>query len=458
LNSQRSHLKILGKRILAEANDLKRTPEALAHDLGYELSVVQSVIDGKADLEVTKTLLTRMCENYPISLADLWVDADDTTEGVKLMRAHDSQSTTRVFSRKDQFGEHTSYYEYRDTVMSQTAPFKPEWIKPMRVVEDSNPENPNVSYNKGHLLHQCTFITGEVNFYWELDGFRYCTELNTGDSNYITPFVPHSFTSRNGDKLGLVIAVTFGAEVRKALNQFIHAGTSRIEAMTDNLSDKIQAFKSRLNRYLNAESLEVQEFINRLANAGIDSGCAAEIANGKKLPSPVQLNTIADVLSLRTEDLSVTPMNTEDAISVQRSKNTDPRYYPSVDDTAYILKELVRTKHNPYLRGFDITVLDKPKHINSWFCHHLHEYIYNFGDTPIQLYWHDNHEETLETGDSAYIQPMIKHCFASRKKHKPGHLVVVRVPGALNDFVINEFSRYPSEARRRVIQETDIWF
>ena len=109
MNSQRSHLKILGKRILAEANDLKRTPEALAHDLGYELSVVQSVIDGKADLEVTKTLLTGMCENYPISLSDLWVDADDTTEGVKLMRAHDSQSTTRVFSRKDRFGEHTSY-------------------------------------------------------------------------------------------------------------------------------------------------------------------------------------------------------------------------------------------------------------------------------------------------------------------------------------------------------------
>ena len=44
MGSKTFHLKRLGRRILAEANDLKRTPEALANDLGYELSVIESVI------------------------------------------------------------------------------------------------------------------------------------------------------------------------------------------------------------------------------------------------------------------------------------------------------------------------------------------------------------------------------------------------------------------------------
>ena len=54
MHSQTSYLEKLGQRILAEANDLKRTPEALARELGYELSVIKSAISGRADLEVVQ--------------------------------------------------------------------------------------------------------------------------------------------------------------------------------------------------------------------------------------------------------------------------------------------------------------------------------------------------------------------------------------------------------------------
>ncbi len=74
------------------------------------------------------------------------------------MRAADSKRSSRIFTRRNKSGERTPYYEYRDSAMSKTSPFKPEWIKELRVVKDSDPENPDVAYNNGHFLHQLTFF------------------------------------------------------------------------------------------------------------------------------------------------------------------------------------------------------------------------------------------------------------------------------------------------------------
>jgi hypothetical protein len=43
----------------------------------------------------------------------------------------------------------------------------------VRHVEDSDPHNPDVVYNKGHLLQQHTFFLGDVNFYYEVRGVKY---------------------------------------------------------------------------------------------------------------------------------------------------------------------------------------------------------------------------------------------------------------------------------------------
>ena len=42
--------------------------------------------------------------------------------------------------------------------MSKLGPFKPEWIKELRNVNDSDPRNPEIAYNNGHFLHQLTFL------------------------------------------------------------------------------------------------------------------------------------------------------------------------------------------------------------------------------------------------------------------------------------------------------------
>ena len=117
--------------------------------------------------------------------------------------------------------------------MSRLSYFKPEWIKELRVVDNSNPKNPDVIYNNGHFLHQITFFLGPVNFYWKEGDKSYCKEMNTGDSNYITPFYSHSFANRDENKDAIIIAVTFGGEVRKNQKELYWLGKNRIQKFID---------------------------------------------------------------------------------------------------------------------------------------------------------------------------------------------------------------------------------
>ena len=161
---------LVGARIVSEANDLKRTVAALAKDLAFDETWLQDTLIGKNQLSDLYRVVDKMGEVYPIDKSDLYMIDDDGTNSVKIMRASESEKSSRIFKRKDRDDVLTPYYEYRDTAMSKVAPFKPEWIKQLRVVNDSDPENPDVVYNNGHFLHQMTFFIGPVNFYWEVQG------------------------------------------------------------------------------------------------------------------------------------------------------------------------------------------------------------------------------------------------------------------------------------------------
>ena len=187
----------IGVRILSEANDLKRKAGELAKEIGFNQAKVETVMRGEGPVSGGQETLRRMAEIYPISLSDICLDKDDTNEGVIICRSEESEASLRVFERKNKAGEQAPYYEIRDTAMSRRGPYKPEWIREIWLVEDDDPDNPDVAYNNGHLMHQFTFFIGPVNFYFEETGQRHCREMETGSSCYITPFVPHSFTSRD---------------------------------------------------------------------------------------------------------------------------------------------------------------------------------------------------------------------------------------------------------------------
>jgi uncharacterized RmlC-like cupin family protein len=447
-------LRQLGARILSEANDLKRTPEALAKELEVEPDFVRSIVAGEQDAKTVRDFIWKMVEAYPISMTDLWMDIDDTVDGALIMRASASENSSRIFDRADHKGDLSPYYEYRDTAMSGLAPFKPEWIKELRFVDNAEPNNPDVAFNKGHLMHQMTFFIGAVNFYWEVDGEKFCAEMNTGDSCFITPFVPHSFTGRDKDDPALIIAVTFAGEVRRAISEIVRMGSDGVEDMAGDLRDK-SAYANRLSSSLNAETLSEEDLEQHLISTGIPEGRARELVAKKARPSPTELVEIAHFLNLRPSDLDVPLLPSQGEVTACYAKETPTRAYPRGENNCYQIRELARTPLQPYLKGFDIQVSAGGE---AGFQHGLHEYVYNYGNEKIEILWGEGekHRDILEPGDSAYFQPMTPHRFECASGQ--GSLVCVRIPGRMNNTVLNEYASFPKAIRKRVAEETTRWF
>ena len=64
------------------------------------------------------------------------------------------------------------------------------------------------------FMHQFTYFIGNVNFYYVNELGEKCVEVMNTDSCYITPFVPHSFTTRSdSSEPGLILALTFGSNL-----------------------------------------------------------------------------------------------------------------------------------------------------------------------------------------------------------------------------------------------------
>ena len=166
--------------------------------------------------------------------------------------------------------------------MQKNIPIYPEWIRPLVVVNNNDPKNRLVCYNKGHILHQFTFFIGEVNFYWKDSlGFQ-CKQMNTGDSNYIPPFVPHSFTSRNKKNPGLIIAVTFADILSFSRIKFSFYKRKLIENFTGDPKVKYSYLKLFIKNYLNENFIGDNEFFEKISQHGISKKNADGILREKE--------------------------------------------------------------------------------------------------------------------------------------------------------------------------------
>jgi len=452
-SSNIDYAKALGSRILSEANDLKRTPEALANELNLEITFVQSVIEGKASIDDAIDVLKKMAAAYPVSLSNIWIDDDDTHDGVSLMRASESAATSRVFSRHDPVSGMSPYYEYRDTAMSRFAPFKPEWIRELRVVHDNDADNPNVVYNNGHLMHQCTFFIGPVNFYYRIGDQSFCQEMNTGDSNYITPFVPHSFASRSKDEIALIIAITFGGEVRRSLNEFSRLSPTDADALAGDAGDKT-ASKALIGRYLAAEMIDEPIFQKLLINQGIPQDVVRSICSTGIIP-PNHLSEVGAILNVRPSDLSAAALDAGPEVVVTHAQPKNWRPFPDANQQTYRITPLTRTMRQPLMKGFDFRINSR---VGASLKSPLHQYVYNYGDKPISISWGDGHQDTISSGDSAYIAPYIAHSFGNNAPKEDVKLLTMGVPGGISDASLLEFSTFEASGRQRAIRENSRWF
>ena len=441
----RSRLK-MGSNFLGILNDIKRRPEDAAHELDVSSELIFSIIEGRSDLPIE--LIDKAIKIWPINKRDFFIIEDDCFDGIKMMTASDSKKSKRIMSRGGK-----PYYEYRDTVMSTVAPFRPEWIRELCIVDNNEPTNPDVQWNHGHFMHQFTYFIGEVNFYYEdSSGEKKVAMMNTGDSMYITPFTNHSFATRKGaNENGLILALTYGGQLTGDIQQELSALSTELGSnFALDFSSNKSASASLLHYHRKISNFTYKE-LSKNTLILIDDLKLFE--NGSKIPSLTELTKLANALSINIRDILPND-KIENNVIVKYYDEGRTWFYPE-DNESYSFHELALTCTLPFSKSFEIKVLNSNNSeldLESG----LHQYVYNVGDFPVSINWKlgdTKSNELIHPHDSVYMKPFIKHNFSGN-----GKLLVLRIGGKIAGDSQRELSIVGKKNAKRAISETMQWF
>ena len=442
---ERLHLKKSGQTFLGILNDIKRRPEDAASELGVTINEINSIINGEK--LISQDLVEKAVRTWPVNSRDFFNIRDDCPLGIKIMTAEESKQSSRVMNRAGK-----PYYEYRDTAMSAVAPFRPEWIEELCIVENNDAANTNAQWNNGHFMHQFTYFIGNVNFYYEENGIKKVAVMQTGDSMYVTPFTRHTFTTRSGsDTNGLILALTYGNKITGDTQQEMSClPVSQGSKLTLDFSTTNNSSASLIKFYRVISNLTIEEISKR---TGFSKGLIETFENGKKIPSAEETKKIAHSLRVNARDL-LSNDKIETKVIVKKHDDTNSWYYPE-NKKFYKFLELASTTTLPESKAFEVEVLDSnDKNLDLKVG--LHQYAYNIGKTQISINWEYDgvkHSEKINPDDSCYLKPYTLHNFRGT-----GKLVILRIGGNLTGDSKRELSFIGGDNVKRAISETIQWF
>ena len=435
----------VGRNFLGILNDIKRRPEDAANELKLPLEKINSIISG--DSELTDDIVNIAVKIWPVNRRDFYTVEDDCPQGVKIMTASESEKSSRIMNRADK-----PYYEYRDTAMSKISPFRPEWIEELCRVKDNDPQNDKVQWNNGHFMHQFTYFIGKVNFYYkDENGKKQTAVMNTGDSMYITPFVPHTFATRQGSSSnGLILALTYGGKLTGEHQQELSSMSNLGSEFALDFSSKNKASSSLLKYHREISSLSLEELSIR-TSIPVDE--LESFESDSKIPTSLQLENIANAFVVNIRDLLPNDKVEKKVIITQNDK-TRSWFFPE-NKKFYKFHELASTTALPFSKSFKVDILnstDPSLDLRSG----LHQYVYNIGQQSVVIHWQLNDkifEQKIEPNDSIYIKPFIKHNFRGT-----GNLLILRVGGKIPGDSQRELSIVGKNNAQRAISETMLWF
>ena len=216
-------------------NDLKRRPLDASKDLNLNPKIFNKYLKG--EIKIDENFIKKAVKVWPVNISDFINPKYQKTNNFRIMRFKESLKTKRIMKRGGK-----DYYEYRDTVMDKDAPFRPEWIRELVYVKTNSPNEKDLKWNRGHLLHQLTYFVGEVNFYYiDKNNKKRTAAMNTGDSMYIAPYIPHTFASRNKICEGYIVAITFSDKITNDVqNEISNFDKKKIKEVIFNKSFKNQ--------------------------------------------------------------------------------------------------------------------------------------------------------------------------------------------------------------------------
>ena len=425
-------------------NDIKRRPEDAALDLEISKKEIDEYLEGKK--KIPFSLVIKAVKIWSINYSEFFEIQDDAHNGFKKMSKNESEKTKRIMTRDGK-----PYYLYKDTAYSRLSPFKPEWIEELLVVNDNDPENKQVIFNNGHFLHQFTYFIGNVNFYYILNGIKKVAIMNTGDSMYISPYVPHSFATRKNitKTNGVILALTYSDKLNHdSIDELSAIGKNLSMKFKLDLENKLKSFKSNLRYYLKVSSFNLEELSKRVNDKSIKN-----IFDLNKFPNFEMIESIANALNINLRDLM--PIYDEEQVKVLEYSNCKKWFYPSTNEPIYTMIELVGVKKLPISRAFELHV-NKDENIyskDSVIETPLHQYIYNIGKTKCYIIL-ENKKIELDSDDSIYLKPNLNHAF----KGIGSKLLILRTGGKVSGDALYHFSMISQKELSRAIEDNKPWF
>jgi len=433
-----SHKKF--KKIL---NDIKRRPEDAAKELELEEDIFQKYLNGK--MLIPFDIVKKCVELWSLNYNDFFSIEDDAPKGFKHMSAEESDLSKRLMYRNNK-----PYYLYKDTAYSRLSPFKPEWIEELLVVNDNDPENPEIAFNNGHFLHQFTYFIGDVNFYYIESGIKKVAVMNTGDSMYISPYIPHSFATRKNNKKsnGVILALTYADKLdHNCVDELNAIGVNLSKKYKMNLENEIQAFKSNLKYFLNVNSINLKIISDDLKIPEI-----LNIDKINQLPNFDLINKIAEYLEIGLRDLL--PIYNDAKVAIRKKNNCNQWYYPNNKNKIYNFINLVAVKKLPISKAFVLQILKNEYTQIADLDSPTHQYIYNIGEQTCNFYVNSQFEKQILPGDSIYIKPNLKHAFLSIGSQ----LLVLRTGGKISGDPLYHFSHVEDDQIVRLVDDNKQWF
>jgi methylphosphonate synthase len=374
------------------------------------------------------------------------------------MRGAQSFTSRRVLQRGG-----VDYYEYRDTAMSRLAMIRPEWIRMLHTVVDANPDEPTVHWNRGHFLYQFTYFVGEVNYYYEWDGRKFCSRMETGDSVFGVPYARHSFASRNRECPGLILALTYGARLAgDAQHELAALGSDIAERHVLRDGNGRCSFAALLRMHV----LNAGETAKHLAvTTGIACARIESLLGGAAEPTSSEVHTLANALRVNYRDLQTISDDTCNGIVILRHRNADWWWMPDDERPSYRITALAGSRITPYSRAFELHplyddrggaeahVLETP----------LHQYGYHRGPTPVLMEWeHDgkSYVDTIEPEDSFYVCPFVRHRFlrSGATVDEDPTVLLLRIGGKTSGDALLEASLLGSASLRRIAADASLWY
>ena len=383
-------------------NDLKRDEATAARELGEDLEYLREILSGKKELP--RRIISKATKIWPINERDLLSIDHDAPEGVVIMTGDASKATNRQIFRGG-----APYYDYRDLAMTRTSDIRPEWISMLHEVDDDDPDNPTIQWNKGHLLFQFTYFRGDINYYYEWNGVKHCTRMSDGDSVFGLPYAPHSFALRKGSGPGHILALTFAGRISGPLRD-------QLELLPGDLSSHLvpagagglPPVAALIDAYAANAAMPVEMVANEL---GWSPDFLKEVREGRRSLDFDELKALAGELRIPVREF-VPPLDdlTDGVVIVKRQSNDRRWQLPADGPPAAYVKELATSELVPYMRGLEIEAIS-PEPV--WQRCQMHTFAYNIGGSDIELKWQAETERsvTLPPESSCVILPFVSHAF-----------------------------------------------